>query len=101
MKHNAQTDENSPAASCFRKKARVAREQSVGAAVRRRIPRRRGEDAEQNDAEEAADAVHAPHVERIVPAQLVLQRAGVVADDARDDADDDGRRRARRSRPPA
>ena len=38
--------------------------------------------AQQHDAQRAADAVHAPDVERIVPLQPVLQRHGEVADDA-------------------
>ena len=38
------------------------------------VDRRRGEDAEQNDPEEAADAVDAPDVERVVPAEPVLER---------------------------
>ena len=72
-------------AELLQEEARVAGEQSIHAAVGRRIPRRRSEHAEQNNAEEAADAVHAPHIERVVPAQFVLQRAGVIADDARNE----------------
>ena len=74
----------------FQKEGRIAGEQSVRAAVCCRIPRCRGEHAEQHDAEKTADAVHAPHIKRIIPAQLVLQRAGVVADDTGDQADDAG-----------
>ena len=43
----------------------------------------RRENAAEDDAEEAADAVDAPDVERVVPAELVLERDGVKADDAR------------------
>ena len=54
------------------------------------IERRGGEDAAEDDADETADAVDAPDVERVVPSELVLQRHGVEADDARDDADQAG-----------
>ena len=59
--------------------------QAVGAV---RVPQLRCEHAEQNDAEEAADAVHAPNVERVVPAQPVLERDRVVTDQPGADADD-------------
>src|ERR1019366_6932658 len=54
------------------------------------IERRRCEDAAEDDAEEAADSVNTPDVERVVPAKLVLQRNRVVADDAGNQSDEAG-----------
>src|SRR6476646_466301 len=44
------------------------------------------EDRQSEDPDHSPDAVNAPHVERVVPLQLVLERDRVVAHDARDDA---------------
>ena len=53
------------------------------------------EDARQDGADEPADAVHAEGVERIVVAELRLQRGGrPAADRTGGDADDEGARRA-------
>jgi hypothetical protein len=69
---------------------RVAAQEPVNT---RGIEGRGGEDAAQQDAEEPAHAVDAPHVERIVPAHAVLQGHGVEAHDAGDEADQAGRAR--------
>ena len=71
----------------------VAMQQAVGTG---RIERSRREHAAQDNAERAADAMHAPHVERVVPAEPVLQRDRVEADQTRNDADDAGGGRSRR-----
>src|ERR1039458_9339849 len=54
-----------------------------------------GEDAQHDDAEEATDAVDSPHVECVVPLQLVLHFDCVIANHAGNDADD--HRRSRRN----
>src|SRR5438105_9600367 len=53
---------------------RVAAQQAVHAGG---IEGRRGEDAAEDDAEEAAHSVNAPDIERVVPLQTVLERHGV------------------------
>src|SRR3954465_3435672 len=58
------------------------------------IENRRREDAAEDDAEKATDTVDAPHVERVIPLQLVFQGHGVEADDAGNESDQaSGRRR--------
>src|SRR5579871_224604 len=81
-------------------KGRISAEQSIGSV---RIPQRRCKDAEKQNAEKSADAMHAPHIERVIPTHTILERDGKIADYARRDADDDcgGRgdvARARRNR---
>ena len=90
MKTNAQTEEMATAPSWTKKKCGLPWRRPFDAV---RVEGRRREDAEQNDAEEAADAVDAPDVERVVPAEPVLERHRVEADDARDEADEAGGRR--------
>ena len=99
MNANAQIETASDGdATCLKKNAALpASRPSAPAGLNAVV----GEDAEQDDAEQAADAVDAPDVERVVPLEPVLERDGVVADDAGSDADHDRGRPARRSRPPA
>ena len=52
------------------------------------------EDAHKHGAERAAHAVHAPHVESVVPTRAVLELAAAVAEDGGEDAHDEGRPRA-------
>ena len=109
VKRKAHALENSPAASCFLKKlglpasspftavvtawprfssstvAPTPRPQErllhgVHPAVNGWIPARRREDTQQHNAEKTAYAVHSPNVERVIPAQFILQRAGVITD---------------------
>ena len=60
-----------------------------------------GEDSEQDDAEQPADAVHAPDVEGVVPAQPVLELDRVVADERPPRCRSRPRHRSGQSRPPA
>ncbi len=67
------------------------------------VPPRAGfdQDAGADGADDAADAVDAEHVERVVVAERVLHgRAEEQADHADDEAEHDGARSDRRSRPP-
>ena len=65
----------------------IAIQQAVGAV---RVEGLVGENTQHDDAQRAAHTVNAPHVERIVPVQLVLHLNREVANHAGDDADDDG-----------
>ena len=58
-----------------------------------RIEQGRREHAAENDTEEAADTVDAPHVERVVPFQLVLQRHGIKTNSTSHDSDQTSRGR--------
>ena len=75
----------------------AARQQSVGAAG---IHRLGGEDAQQNHTQRAADSMHTPDIERIVPAELVFQMDRQIANHARRDPDDGSRKVTKQSPPP-
>mmetsp|Transcript_60608 Transcript_60608/g.149041 ORF Transcript_60608/g.149041 Transcript_60608/m.149041 type:complete len:332 (-) Transcript_60608:670-1665(-) len=55
------------------------------------------EEAEHEGPEEAAHAVHAPHVERVVPLHHVAQDHAPVAEDGSCEPDEDGRPRAHKA----
>ena len=55
-----------------------------------RIDRLAGKNTEQDDAEETADAMDTPDVQRVIPLESVLQGDRVVTDHPGGDADSEG-----------
>src|SRR3990172_4767235 len=74
----------------FAELARIPVEEAVGAGV---VDRLRSEEPCGKSAPCAADAMDSHHIQRIVVAELSFHIAGVVAEEARDSPDDDGRHR--------
>ena len=84
MKTKAQTRGAEDGGALLAEEGRVAGQQTVGAGG---VEGLGGEHAQQDGADHAADAVHAPDVERVVPAAAVLEGHGEEADEARGEAD--------------